>query len=392
MKNKRKLQLQQIQRVDFNIWAVVILLCSYGGVMVMSVSSYECSLSEVCNYDPMYYVKRQTVFMLLGIACMFIGQFLNYNLLQKISWLVYISGILCILLLKSPLGVSANGASRWLRLGPVQFQVAEVVKICVIVFIAYLINKHYRKLHTVKVTILLWIAGGVPAALLLKMSNDLGSSIVVLGITFFVSAICTRTEKIHLIVVAAVVICVGIYVLNIANNLPSQSELNNLPFRVGRIAAWINPERYADAQGYQVLQGLYAIASGGVLGKGLGNSMQKFIIPEAQNDMIFSIICEELGIFGAVIAIGLIFCLLYQILRIIISSENLYGSILALGVFLHITIQSFINIAVNCNVLPNTGLPLPFFSAGGSSLFFLLLEIAIVLSVERVRIKAVRRR
>jgi cell division protein FtsW len=379
--------LEQSGRVDFNIWIVTILLCCFGAMMVFSVTADECSLSKACNYDSLYQVKRQAIFILAGFFCMFAGQFVSYKLLQKVVYLIYFGGILCTFLLKTPLAVSSHGATRWVKIyGPIQFQVAEVVKLCVIVFLAYMVKRYYKSLGTVQLTIYLWIAGGVPAVLLLILSNDLSSSVVVLGITFVVSFVCTKTWKLHVGVAALMFLVVGLYVAKIAMDLPSPSEIENLPFRVRRIAAWIDPERYASGQGYQVLQALYAIGRGGLFGTGLGNSIQKSILPEADNDMIFSILCEEMGAVGAALAIGLLAYLLYQILRVSISAENIYGSALALGVFAHIGLQSIINIAVNCSVFPNTGLTLPFFSSGGSSIAFLLVEVAMVLSVERERV------
>lgn len=379
--------LEQSGRVDFNIWIVTILLCCFGAMMVFSVTADECSLSKACNYDSLYQVKRQAIFILAGFFCMFAGQFVSYKLLQKVVYLIYFGGILCTFLLKTPLAVSSHGATRWVKIyGPIQFQVAEVVKLCVIVFLAYMVKRYYKSLGTVQLTIYLWIAGGVPAVLLLILSNDLSSSVVVLGITFVVSFVCTKTWKLHVGVAALMFLVVGLYVAKIAMDMPSLSEIEELPFRVRRIAAWIDPERYASGQGYQVLQALYAIGRGGLFGTGLGNSIQKSILPEADNDMIFSILCEEMGAVGAALAIGLLAYLLYQILRVSISAENIYGSALALGVFAHIGLQSIINIAVNCSVFPNTGLTLPFFSSGGSSIAFLLVEVAMVLSVERERV------
>ena len=379
--------LEQSGRVDFNIWIVTILLCGFGAMMVFSVTADECSLSKACNYDSLYQVKRQAIFILAGFFCMFAGQFVSYKLLQKVVYLIYFGGILCTFLLKTPLAVSSHGATRWVKIyGPIQFQVAEVVKLCVIVFLAYMVKRYYKSLETVQLTIYLWIAGGVPAVLLLVLSNDLSSSVVVLGITFVVSFVCTRTWKLHVGVAVLMFLVVGLYVAKIAMDMPSLSEIEELPFRVRRIAAWIDPERYASGQGYQVLQALYAIGRGGLFGTGLGNSIQKSILPEADNDMIFSILCEEMGAVGAALAIGLLAYLLYQILRVSISAENIYGSALALGVFAHIGLQSIINIAVNCSVFPNTGLTLPFFSSGGSSIAFLLVEVAMVLSVERERV------
>lgn len=379
--------LEQSGRVDFNIWIVTILLCCFGVMMVFSATADECSLSKACNYDSLYQVKRQAIFIMAGFFFMFVGQFINYKCLQKLACLVYAAGIACIFLLKTPLAVSSHGATRWVKLyGPIQFQVAEVVKLCLIVFLAYMVKRYYKSLGTVKLTIYLWIAGGIPAGLLLILSNDLSSSVVVFGIAFVVSFVCTKTWKMHVGVAAAGILVVGLYVMNIAMDLPSPTEIDTLPFRVQRIAAWIDPELYASGQGYQVLQALYAIARGGLFGTGLGNSIQKSILPEAGNDMIFSILCEEMGAVGAALAIGLLVYLLYQLLRVAISAENIFGSTLTLGVFAHVGLQSIINIAVNCSVFPNTGLPLPFFSSGGSSILFLLVEVTIVLSVERERV------
>ena len=379
--------LEQSGRVDFNIWIATILLCCFGTIMVFSVTAYECSISKACDYDSLYQVKRQALFIMAGFFCMFVGQFVNYKFLEKLAYLIYFAGIACILLLKTPLAVSSHGATRWVKIyGPIQFQVAEVVKLCLIVFLAYMVKRYYKSLGKVQLTIYLWIAGGIPAGLLLFLSNDLSSSVVILGITFVISFVCTKTWKLHGEVLAAAVLLVGLYVLSIAMNLPSPSELDDLSFRVGRIAAWIDPERYASGQGYQVVQALYAIGRGGVFGTGLGNSIQKFIVPEADNDMIFSILCEEMGVVGAALAIGLLVYFMYQIMKVAVNGESIFGSVLALGVLAHVGLQSIINIAVNCSVFPNTGLTLPFFSSGGSSIAFLLVEVAFVLSVERERI------
>jgi cell division protein FtsW len=166
--------------------------------------------------------------------------------------------------------------------------------------------------------------------------------------------------------------------------MPTVEELDNMSFRVGRIAAFLNPERYADNQGYQVLQSLYAVASGGLFGKGLGNSTQKLgSIPESQNDMIFSIICEELGLFGALILLGLFAYLCFHIVKVALASREAFGSVLAMGVFLHIGLQTIINVAVNLNWMPNTGIALPLISYGGTAILCQLAELGLVYSVER---------
>lgn len=375
-----------IVRNNYMLWIALIFLCAYGAMMVFSATAYQCGISEKFNYDSFHFVKRQVIFMLGGFVAILLLRFVDYRILKHFAVLLYISGIASIFLLKTPLGVSANGATRWVNLpGIGQFQVSEWVKVCVIIFLAYLIDRNRKYLGSTKLTIYLWIAGAIPTALLFELSNDLSSSVVVMGICFIMSFISTRTEKLHIIVFLAVVAVVAMYVWNIWKHMPTPEELNDMPFRVGRIAAWLDPNRYAASQGHQTLQGLYAIGRGGVFGKGLGGSIQKLgQIPEAENDMIFSVICEELGIIGALVLIYLFGYLIYQIARVMLSAPDLFGGMLSLGVFAHLTLQSIFNICVNLAILPNTGIPLPFISYGGTSVFCLLAcEMAMVFSVER---------
>lgn len=384
-----------LRRTDLNIWVILIFLCCLGAVMVYSASAYECSMSAKYKYDSTYFLKRQLAYMILGFAGIFVLQYINYNILNSVLAIAaYGVSIVCILLLRTSLGVSVYGAKRWLALGPVQFQVAEVVKIGVIIMLAYVIKRFNGKLSMNMATIYLWGIGGVPAVLLFVISNDLSSSVVILGITFLTTLLCTKTYRLHAVVFLGVVIVAVAYILSIAANLPDPEVIDDIPFRVARIAAWLDPEKYGDSKGYQILQALYAIGSGGFFGKGLGNSAQKLgAIPEAQNDMIFSILCEELGVLGAVIAIGMIIYLLYQIYRVSRTAENIFGSVLCVGVLFHIGLQTVINIAVNCNLFPNTGLPLPFLSYGGTSVFCLLVEVGMVVSVERNHMgEAIQRR
>lgn len=377
---------ENLERIDFNIWVALIFLCCFGLIMVLSASSFKCASSKDCNYDSMYYFKRQTFFVIFGFIGILGIRHYDYRKLRVWSFTAYAVSILCIFLLLTPLGISVNGARRWLGRGSIRFQVAEVVKIAVILFLSDMVTTYSRYLSKVQLTIYLWLAGGIPAALLFKISNDLSSAIIVLGITFGISFICTKTVKLHAGVLTLAVSAATMYVLNIWNHLPTPEELSNTSFRVGRIAAWLAPERYADNQGYQILQALYAIGNGGFLGKNLGNSIQKlYAIPEAHTDMIFSIVCEELGLLGATLLISLFLYLLYQLLRLALSTRDLFGSVIVLGIFLHISLQTVINLAVNVNLFPNTGLTLPFISYGGTSVFLLLIEMSIVFSIIQIR-------
>ena len=381
--NKRQMPI--IVRNNYMLWIALIFLCAYGAMMVFSATSYQCSMSKDYNYDSFALVKRQAMFMAVGFIAILALQFVDYRLLKHFAVLLYLSGIASILLLKTPLGVSANGATRWVNIpGVGQFQVSEWVKICVIIFLAYLIDRNRNHLNSPKLTFYLWIAGGIPTVLLFFISRDLSSSAVVLGICFIMSFISTKTEKLHIAVFLAAALVVAMYVWSIWSNMPTAEELSEMSFRVGRIAAWLDPERYAASQGHQTLQGLYAIGRGGVFGKGLGGSIQKLgQIPEVENDMIFSVICEELGIIGAIVLIYLFGYLIYQIARVMVSAPDLFGGMLSLGVFAHLTLQAIFNICVNLAILPNTGIPLPFISYGGTAVFCLLAgEMAIVFSIE----------
>ena len=378
-----KKEILEGKRTDLLILITTICLCGYGLVMVCSASYYDCSMSEDCGYDPLYLMKRQAIFMIAGIIiCAFLWG-VGYDGIKKLVFLIYIAGIISIVLLLTPLGVNVNGATRWLNLG-VRFQVAELVKASVIITLSYLVSRYSRMLKPRWMMLILWIIGGIPAAMLLVISSDLSSTIVILGIIFGISFISTKTVKEHLEAAGVAVAFAGAYVAKIALNMPEPEKLENMSYRAARIAAWLDPERYASQAGYQVLQSLYAIGSGGLTGKGLGNSVQKLgAIPEGQTDMIFSIICEELGLLGAIALISLFVYLLYQIYIVIISSKNIFGSMIAVGVLMHIGVQALINFLVNVNAFPNTGIALPFISYGGTAVFILLCEMGLVLSISR---------
>lgn len=281
----------------------------------------------------------------------------------------------------TPLGVERNGGCRWLNLAGVQFQVAEVVKIGVIFFVAYMIHRHPSQARNPFLTIYIWIVGGMPAALLLFISNDLSSSLVILGMTFMLSLVYMKTPKLHLAMLILVIVAVGVVVCMVATNMPDPDSQTN--FRIMRIAAWIDPERYYKEAGFQTIQAKKAIISGSILGKGLGRSLQKWDkLPEVHTDMIFAVICEELGALGAgLLIIGYVF-LLYHVVKIAVNTEGLFESVLVTGVFGHLAIQILFNIGVNLGLLPNTGLPLPLVSYGGTSVAFILMEIGMVLKIQ----------
>ena len=373
MKKRIKSALNDVSRLEWNLLASVIFLCCFGSIMIYSISG---SLSEL---------GKHLKFMAFGFVFIIVFQYMNYHILAKLVFLIYGVGITSILGLLTPLGVERNGATRWLNIGGFQFQVAEAVKVAVIIMLAWFVWHYYGVQKKIMLTLYLWALGGIPAILLLKISNDLSSSLVILGITFMTTLTCLDTLKLHFIIFLCVGIVAGVYIWSIYIDMPSPTEIDKLPFREQRIAAWINPEMYADNQGYQTLQALYAIGSGGFTGKGLGKSVQKYDrLPEAHNDMVLAIVAEELGVFGILIIVILMLMILYLVFLVAAGSEkSIFGRVLAVGIFFHFAIQGIINMAVVCGVFPNTGLPFPFISSGGTSLLCCMAEIGIVVSIER---------
>ena len=372
-----------MERLDFKVIASLVLLNLYGLIMVYSASAYGCSLSPEYNNDPTYLVTRQAVFVVAGFVAMFIVRGINYNYLRKAAVLIYIIGILFIFLLLTPLGVSSHNATRWLKVGPMTIQVAEIVKISMIIGIAAFITKYRERMIYPILSIDVWGLAVLPAVLVYFISDNLSSAIILLGIAFLITFVFSTQWKMHVGIAAllAAMIVAGREYLR--RTLPTPAELNAMSFRWGRFYAWIAPERY-EKQGHQPLQGLYAVGNGGIFGKGLGRSIQKLgKIPEAQNDMIFSVICEELGLVGAMVLIALFVYLIYHLIRIAVNSDNLFGKVLVAGIAFHIVLQALINIGVVLTVIPNTGVSLPFISYGGSAVLFTMIEMGIALSVDR---------
>ena len=382
---KRFKLLEDVEFLHLKLLMTIILLCVFGCLMVFSASSYTCAQKEMYNFDSMYMLKKQMIFALAGLGGLFILQLFPISkLIDRFAILIYAFGYIALFLLLTPFAISSHGATRWIRIMGIQFQVAEVVKICVIVILAHMVKKYVKHLSNPKLTIRMWLAGGVPAILLFAISSDLSSTVVVLAIVFGITYITNNTWKLHLGVAGVVISVIVAYIMYFAKNLPSPDELEQVSFRIGRIAAWIDPERYAGDQSYQTLNSLYAIGSGGWFGKGIGMSvMKQGHIPEAQNDMIFAIVVEELGIIGGSVLIGLFVYLLYLLTRISVKAKNLMESTLILGALIHIGVQSFFNIAVTLNVLPNTGIGLPFISYGGTSILCLMVEMAWVYSIAK---------
>ena len=346
---------------DDTLFVTVLVLVIAGLVLLTSISAYN---GNVKFHDSFYYLKKQGFATGLGLVGMAVVSRIDYHRWIPLAVPGYLLSILlgvAVLLF----GEEYNGSKRWLSLGPVSFQPSEFAKVAVIVFLSWLIEKNIKKMGKFK-SIVLTMLTILPIVGLVGASN-LSTAIIILGIGAVL--IFTASPK---YLQFFWMIAGGAGFMTIFLALES--------YRLERIAIWRNPEKYE--KGYQTLQGLYAIGSGGLFGRGLGNSVQKLgVLPEAQNDMIFSIICEELGLVGAGILIGVFLILIWRFFVIAAKAEDLTGALIATGAMAHMMIQIILNIAVVTNSIPNTGITLPFISYGGTSVVFLLLEMGLVLSV-----------
>lgn len=351
------------RNIDYTLLILVLVLVVIGLVMLFSTSAYN---GRVKFNDPAYYFKKQIFATAMGLLGMYVISTIDYHYLARFSTPLYIVSLglsLAVLLF----GDEYNGSKRWLSLGPLSFQPSELAKVAVILLLAYHISRSEKKttgmVFTMKVMMaLLPIVG-------LVGTNNLSTAIIILGIGIILIFV-SNPKYMQFIGIGGT----GIGFIAIFLSLES--------YRLERLAIWRDPESFD--KGFQTIQGLYAIGSGGIFGRGLGSSLQKLgFVPEAQNDMIFSIICEEAGLVGAIILILIFGLLIWRLMVIATHSKDLLGALIGVGIMGHMAIQVILNIAVVTNSIPNTGITLPFISYGGTSVLFLLGEMGLALSVSR---------
>lgn len=362
---RRKKDSTTTKYFDYTLLFIIIFLLGFGLIILYSVSSYE---SQVNFGNSFYYLKRQLIFIIMGFVGMIIISYVPYNFWNKTSWFWYIIAfLLCTAVIFA--GDEAGGQARWIEIAGIRFQPSELAKVGVIMFMATLLSKTHKQLTSMKNTIKVFLF--VIPIILVIFYNNLSTAMIVAGIAFFMVFVASPKVK-HLIVLFLVAVA-GILIFTLFQD----------NYRAGRIDAWLHPEDFPDTA-YQTTQSLYAIGSGGLFGRGLGSSMQKLgYVPEAQNDMIFSIVCEELGLFGGACVIILFVLMIWRFMVIANNAADLYGSFLVIGIMIHISLQVILNIAVVTNTIPNTGVTLPFISYGGTAVFILLIEMGLALSVSR---------
>lgn len=370
---------------DYSLLFVTIFIAGFGLIMIYSTSSYTAQMKFG---NAQYYFKKQLMFMLLGFAAMYVAYRIDYHVWHKLAFPLFICASLLVFAL-IPFGSEANGATRWIRFGSIGVQPADVCKPAVIMMVSSAVCSYGTKLKKFRYVMLICIlTGGVEAALVFVISNNMSSAIIIFLIAFVQTFIAYPGYKIYVALTGLVTAGVGGIYAWLTNMIKGGNMTES--FRLNRLLVWINPENYASDKGFQTVQALYAIGSGGLFGKGLGKSLQKLgYIPESQNDMIFSIICEEIGLFGAIFVIIVFGVMLWRIAHVAQNAPDLFGTLLVSGVFAHIAIQVVLNIAVVTNFIPNTGVSLPFISYGGTSETILLAEIGLVLNVSsKIRLES----
>lgn len=380
MARRKRRRKHTVQYFDYSLLAVIAFLMCFGLIMLYSSSSYE---SMNMFGDSMHYFKLQIRNIAIGTCGMLFVSTFPIKLYERYCKLAYGGAMFCMLLVQTPLGIEVNGARRWLGIPGtgLQIQPSELMKIAVIILIPYLICKMGTKFHTLKGTLFILGVGFVGFLGVFKLTDNLSTAVIVFGIVCVVVFVAHKKTSIFLWIAggALTVFFVGATILG-------KVLENSTDFRLRRILAWLNPEQFAATGAFQTIQGLYAIGSGGFFGKGLGNSAQKMLIPEVQNDMILTVICEELGVFGAIVVFVLFGLLLYRLMFIAQNAPDMYSSLVVTGIMAHIAIQVILNVAVVTNVIPNTGITLPFISYGGTAIIFLMAELGIALGISR-RIK-----
>ncbi|WP_458397492.1 putative lipid II flippase FtsW [Anaerotignum sp.] len=354
---------------DFTVMFIVLTLVLFGIVMIFSSSYYYTMTSAKYEYDMFHFLKRQSIWAVLGIIAMVAAMNVPYSIYKRFAFPAYMLSNLFLLALPF-IGIEAGGQKRWLGVGSLSFQPSEFTKIAVILYLSVYVIEHRKEMANLK--------GFAKACGILLIP------VVLIAVSNFSSALLVGLMGATILFIASP--RVWYFGAAIAAAVPLGAIAILLPqfrYRLGRITTWLDPWADPTGTGFQTIQSLYAVASGGLFGLGLGQSRQKTFIPEAYNDIIFAIICEELGLIGAALVIMLFAVLIWRGIKIAMNAKDSFGMLVATGVTAVIAFQSIINIGVVTNTIPNTGQPLPFVSYGGTSLLFLMGMVGILLNISR---------
>lgn len=354
---------------DFVLFLVTLILVSVGLVMVFSASAVT---SNIRFEDAYYFVRKQLIWVAIGFFGMWVAMRLNYEKLKQLGTPAILFAIFCLIILHIPgVGHEVKGSVRQISLGFVNFSPSELTKLCMALFLAANLTRHTDRLKSFTQGLAPYLALIMVICLLVMWQPDLGTTLVIAGTAYcLLLAAGARWSHMGLLAgggVAAIIVAIIL-----------------APYRMARVTAFWDPWKYATTKGFQTIQSLYALGSGGLFGVGLGRSRQKFFyLPEQHTDFIFAILGEELGYLGVLFVLTLFFIFFWRGFRIALKAPDLFGSLLAAGITMMIMIQAIINLGVVSGALPVTGIPLPFISYGGSSLSLTLVGVGLILNVSR---------
>ena len=355
--------------MDITFFVLTVTLLGIGLIMLFS-ASYAYALYYYD--DSFHFIKSQLAFAVIGLAGMIIVSYFDYHWLHKLALPLY--GLSLVLLVLALFSKPVNDAHRWIWIAGRQFQPSELAKFAIILMFAHMISLNASEMGTFKKGVLPFAILLVPVVGLIAIEPHLSGTILVVLMAFVMMFIGGTKFRWFMLAGGGVGGAGAAYIL----------FSGKVDYAMSRIKIWLNPFSDPTDKGHQTLQSLYAIGSGGLLGQGLGNSRQKYLyVPEPQNDFIFSIVCEELGFIGASLIIIVFALFVWRGFVIAMRARDKFGSMLVLGLSSQIGIQAILNIGVVTNTIPNTGISLPFFSSGGSSLVMLLLQMGVILSVSR---------
>ena len=357
------------KQFDFILLITVIVLLALGLIMVLSASS-PSALAETGD-DSYVYFKKQGIFAIIGIIAMLFISKIDYRKYKKFGKLAYIGSIVLLLMVLIPhIGVEAGGAKRWIKLG-IQFQPSEVAKIGLIIFYAAYLSNHIKDVATFKGGFIKPFLIVVPIVLILVLVQDHLSATIIIIMIISIMMLTAGTKLRYFLSLGSLGAVGGAGALYLLAKYTEKGA-----FRIARITSFLNPWADKQGDGWQIIQSLYAIGSGGLFGVGLGESKQKYLyISEPHNDFIFAVLAEELGFIGCAIVIALFAIFIWRGILIAMKAPDTFGSLVAIGITSLIGLQAIINIAVVTSSMPVTGMPLPFFSYGGTSLLILLSSV-----------------
>ncbi|MBR5559197.1 MAG: putative lipid II flippase FtsW [Oscillospiraceae bacterium] len=355
--------------MDYSFLVLVLIILTIGLVMMFS-ASYAYAYYYFDN--SFHFITRQLFFAVIGVAAMLVVSFADYHWLRKfIPVLLAATFVLLVVVLFMP---EINYVHRWINLGFITFQPSEIAKFTIVLTYAHLISVNYSKMKTFKYGILPFGVVLGPIVMLLVLEPHLSATVLICAIGFIMMYVGGTSLKWF--------VPVGIVVLAFLAYAATNEEI--IAYASTRLAYWRDPFLDPQGAGYQTIQSLYAISSGGLLGLGIGQSRQKYLyLPEPQNDFVFAVVCEELGFVGAVFIILLFALLIWRGFAIALKARDRFGSMLAMGLTIQVGLQVILNIAVVTKILPNTGISMPFFSYGGTALLMLLAQMGVILSVSR---------